>query len=300
MLLLKLRDFVQSRFYNSDDEKRRRISLWLLGISQRVAFMIGLFSNNLSLLALLCGTDKVGGHSYAPVYQKLFSRLRWKKISILEIGVGGYSWHTGGRSLKMWQAFFRRGAIYGVDVYDKTALSRWRIKVYQCSQDDDQGLDALTAQLGPFDIIIDDGSHINAHQIKSFKVLFPHLKDGGVYAIEDVQTSYWPIAGGGPLHSDAYRKSCMHFFKQRVDSVNIPEFLEYRSDDTTLDLSVGSISFYHNLIVITKDNAPRRANFNLKDPAVRERLFRQFDQDTWIHAKTDIDFDSKRDRSRSG
>ena len=39
------------------------------------------------------------------------------------------------------------------------------------------------------DIIIDDGSHIEEHQIFTFGVLFPKLKPGGVYIVEDISSS---------------------------------------------------------------------------------------------------------------
>ncbi len=37
-------------------------------------------------------------------------------------------------------------------------------------------------------------------QITSFKVLFPHLKSGGIYVIEDLHTSYWKLYGGSGSH----------------------------------------------------------------------------------------------------
>ena len=43
-----------------------------------------------------------------------------------------------------------------------------------------------------FDVIIDDGSHIPWHQIFTLETIFDtFLKDGGVYIIEDIETSYW-------------------------------------------------------------------------------------------------------------
>ncbi len=50
-------------------------------------------------------------------------------------------------------------------------------------------LDAFALR-GPFDIGIDDGSHIWCHQILAFERLWPAIKRGGLYVIEDVLTSY--------------------------------------------------------------------------------------------------------------
>ena len=57
-------------------------------------------------------------------------------------------------------------------------------------------LQKVAGEFGPFDLIIDDGSHVNAHVITTFEVLFPLLKTGGLYVVEDTQTSYWPVLGG--------------------------------------------------------------------------------------------------------
>ena len=40
-----------------------------------------------------------------------------------------------------------------------------------------------------FDIIIDDGSHLNSHQIFSLETLIPYLRQGGFYVIEDIHSA---------------------------------------------------------------------------------------------------------------
>mmetsp|Transcript_50841 Transcript_50841/g.164724 ORF Transcript_50841/g.164724 Transcript_50841/m.164724 type:complete len:157 (+) Transcript_50841:189-659(+) len=57
---------------------------------------------------------------------------------------------------------------------------------------------------GPFDVIIDDGSHMNHHQIASAKQLLPHVAAGGVYVIEDILsacTAWRANLGGHTNHS---------------------------------------------------------------------------------------------------
>jgi hypothetical protein len=237
---------------------------------QRFASVAGFFGADLDTLAALYGTDKFGQHEYTPVYEALMRALRRKPVRLLEIGVGGYAGALGGESLRTWAAYFRRGRITGIDLYDKTALSAGRVQVFQCSQVDAPKLTELATAHGPFDFIIDDGSHLNAHQIETFGILWPHLKDGGVYIVEDVQTSYWPAYGGGALGTPGYEKSCMRWFKELTDSVNLPEFLEPAPG--RLDAGIGSIAFHHNLIVLRKDLAERYSNMGLEDPEKRRRL----------------------------
>ena len=230
----------------------------------------GWLGADLNLLAALYGTDKYGEHDYTPVYQELMRPWRGKRVRLLEIGVGGYQGVMGGESLRMWESYFRRGRIYGIDLYDKSALSGGRVKVFQCSQVDAARLTALAQELGPFDFIIDDGSHMNAHQIGTFGILWPHLKDGGAYVVEDTQTSYWPSYGGGPLGGPGYARSCMQWFKDLADSVNLPEFLE--PAPAGLDPGIASIAFHHNLIVVRKDLSQRYSNMPIHNPEARRQL----------------------------
>jgi demethylmacrocin O-methyltransferase len=239
---------------------------------QRFAKVAGWCGAGLDLLAALYGTDKFGAHEYTPVYEGLMRGARARPVRLLEIGVGGYASAMGGESLRMWESYFRRGRIVGIDLYDKTSLTAGRVQVFQCSQVDAPRLSELAQAQGPFDFIIDDGSHINAHQIESFGILWPHLKDRGVYIVEDVQTSYWPAYGGGAPGTPAYEKSCMRWFKELADSVNLPEFLEPAPPG--LQASIGSIAFHHNLIALTKDLAERYSNADIENPAMRAKLSR--------------------------
>ena len=243
---------------------------------RRLARIAAPLGADLDTLAALYGTDKFGEHEYTPVYRELMAAARRRPVRLLEIGVGGYQGALGGESLRMWESFFRRGRIFGIDLYDKTALSGGRVQVFQCSQVDGPRLTALATEHGPFDFIIDDGSHENAHQVETFRLLWPFLKDGGAYVVEDVQTSYWPSYGGGPLGTSGYERSCMRWFKDLADSVNLPEFLQPAPPG--LDAGVASVAFHHNLIVVRKDLAERFSNAPLEDPALRARLMASSEQ----------------------
>jgi Methyltransferase domain len=117
---------------------------------------------------------------YCRHYEELFGDLRDEPINLIEIGV------AGGGSLEMWLRYFARARIVGIDIDPKCSRhARGRAEVRIGSQDDEQFLRSVAADSPPT-IVVDDGSHIAAHIIKTFEVLFPLLIPGGFYAIEDV------------------------------------------------------------------------------------------------------------------
>lgn len=224
-----------------------------------------LYGNNISSLAKAFGSDKEGGHFYAKHYQSHFQSLRLKKINLLEIGVGGYEDpKQGGESLRMWKAFFRRGNIFGVDIYDKTYHNEKRITTFKGSQVDSDFLKKIKEEMGTVDIIIDDGSHFNDHVITTFKILFPLLGPNGIYVIEDLQTSYW-----GRFSDDVTENASMHvepltsmnFLKPLVDGLNYEEFMVDGYTPTYFDENITSIHFYHNLVFIYKGKNNEGSNY---------------------------------------
>lgn len=217
-------------------------------------------TGNLTLLAKVYETDKTEVHFYTTHYMTHFRRFRNKNVKILEIGVGGYEHkRKGGNSLRMWKKYFPFGKIYGIDIYDKSALQENRIKIYQGSQVDKEFLDKTIDEIGILDIIIDDGSHLNEHIIETFKILFPKLKDGGLYVVEDIQTSYWDDCGGDckDLNNP---KTAMNFFKSLTDCLNHQEIPDENYKETYFDKKIVSMHFYHNLIFIHKGNNDEKSN----------------------------------------
>lgn len=232
---------------------------FLKKLYRRILGMV--YRHDLIKLATLFRTDKWGGHWYIPQYQRYFSALRHKKLNLFEIGVGGYeNPNGGGRSLRMWKFYFPNSQIYSIDIYDKKKLQEDRIKIFQGSQDDPAFLRQVVDSMeGGVDIIIDDGSHINQHIIKSFEILFPLLNDAGIYVVEDVQTSYWPGLGGDSedlINSN----TAMNYFKKLADGLNWREFICPGYAPTYFDQNITAIHFYHNLIFIFKGSNTELSN----------------------------------------
>jgi len=59
--------------------------------------------------------------------------------------------------------------------------------LYRTSQDDETALGEVLAREmdGPLDLVIDDASHAYEQTRNSFEILFPRLRPGGLYVIED-------------------------------------------------------------------------------------------------------------------
>jgi demethylmacrocin O-methyltransferase len=210
------------------------------------------YGRNLEKLARIYKSDKAGAHNYTPHYKVHFKSLKYKKIKLLEIGAGGFEkQYEGGYSLRMWKKYFPLGFIYSIDIYDKTTIEEKRIKIFQGNQNDKAFLENVTKETGVLDIIIDDACHINKYVIESFHILFPKLKDGGIYVVEDTQTSYWKSFGGDSDNLNN-NETTMSFFKNLADSLNNKEFIKPNYQQTYFDKNITSIHFYHNLVFIYK------------------------------------------------
>lgn len=206
----------------------------------------------LTELAKKHASDKWGSHFYTPHYHAFFQHLRQEPIRLLEIGVGGYKDpNKGGESLRMWKEYFPNAQIVAIDIYDKKAIEEERIRIYQGSQVDMDFLEEINREAGPFDIIIDDGSHINSHIIETFKALFPKLRQDGIYVVEDIQTSYWENFGGDSFNLKR-KRTAMNYFKQLLDSLNYEEIDNPWFKPGYFDRNIVGMSFFHNMVFIQK------------------------------------------------
>ena len=113
----------------------------------------------LDALGLRYGTDKASDkNDFLRFYSIFLEPIRDFEVKVLEIGV------LGGASLLTWRDYFSKGRIIGVDINPQVhdyACGRISIEIADQSQVGD--LQRL-AQLGPFDLILDDGSHVWGHQ----------------------------------------------------------------------------------------------------------------------------------------
>jgi demethylmacrocin O-methyltransferase len=164
-------------------------------------------------LARECGTDKSSEtHNYAAKYDQYLSQYRDADIKFFEIGI------QYGYSIKMWKKYFNKAQIYALDIQDCKHMEEDRVHVLVGSQNDPNLLTKISNDHGPFDVIVDDGSHHNESMYISFETLFPLLKPGGLYIIEDLTCCYWPW-----IQKDV-NQNFNNVLKSLVDHVNASGF----------------------------------------------------------------------------
>lgn len=181
---------------------------------------------------------------YFEVYHQFFSKYIGTDVRILEIGV------FKGGSMQMWKKYFGDKAhIVGIDI-DERCKSYEADNIHICigSQADEKFLKEVSEKWGPFDIILDDGSHIMEHQIITFETMFPLLKNGGVFICEDCHTSYMKEYGGGYKKKDSF----IEYSKGFVDSVN-SQFFEDKDINTAISDYIKACHYYDSMVVIEKE-----------------------------------------------
>lgn len=216
-------------------------------------------------------TDKTWRHGYHWFYGRHLHRYRGKKnLAILEIG------SRRGDSALAWKEYFGSNANIDMITYggnndshkfDNPTIncandeSCGRIHTFYCDQSDAERLEkeVIAARPDGWDVVIDDGSHVPAHNIISFEVLWKHVRPGGVYVVEDIETSYYPkstvygynfeagISAAPPLNA-------LSRFRQYVDVINRGymgpsghTFSLFEGDDTIME-----IGFARNVMFVRK------------------------------------------------
>ena len=210
--------------------------------------------SSLDELGLRFGTDKASvHHDYLHFYEGFFATLRHAKLKILEIGV------LDGASLKTWEAYFPNATIIGMDIMPHAKrFEQGRTIIEIADQSNIHALTRIATTHGPFDIVIEDGSHMWEHQITSLRTIFPFVKPDGLYIVEDLQTNY------GSMQKDYQgiaSESCMTYLKKWLDlKVGDDQIDISRVEDAFLrsyGRSVRFMTFYRRACLIAKSNADR-------------------------------------------
>lgn len=141
--------------------------------------------NALDVLGTQLGTDKGSiGQGYLDHYERNLAQFRGREFNLLEIGV------AQGASLEMWKKYFPEATIIGIDINPECLRFAGEGVIVEIgSQGDSSFLNRIGTTYKP-SVVIDDGSHLASHNMETFFSLFPHLRPGGLYVIEDLYLHY--------------------------------------------------------------------------------------------------------------
>jgi len=194
-------------------------------------------------------------HGYLPIYAQYFEKRRHLIKNICEIGVQKEN------CLNMWKEYFPNAKIYGVDINpEMKKFESDRIQILIGDQGNKKFLETIPNNM---DIIIDDGSHSEEHQILGFKTLVPKMSRNGIYAVEDI-------------YSEERESVSLSFFKTLVNSINYwpkgvksyewPTITSFENIDDWMIKDIVGVSFYRYLVLIFKGKNPEsgEAHFRLQ------------------------------------
>jgi len=182
---------------------------------------------------------------YFEIYERFFSPFRDTAMHMLEIGI------SHGGSLQLWRKYFgERANLYAIDINPECRqFGEEKTRVFIGSQEDPVFLAQIARTLPPLDVVLDDGGHTMNQQIVSFRHLFPLVRDGGLYIVEDTHTSYWHAFHGG------FRKkgTFIEFAKGLVDDMHAWHIDNEKIQPVnTFTEHISCISFYDSIVVIEK------------------------------------------------
>ncbi len=157
-------------------------------------------------IGLKYGTDKASNdHNFLDFYEE---HLPKDPKRILEMG--SYE----GASLKMWKEFYPNAEVWGVDIREPNGIDG--VHEMQMNSRDLYALE----KLGEFDIIIDDGSHMQLDQQVFMRFALDNmLTENGVFIMEDLHCCYWDIM------QDGSQKTTEEILHELEDTYDITYFI---------------------------------------------------------------------------
>jgi cephalosporin hydroxylase len=180
--------------------------------------------------------------SYFQAYERHIHRFAGRPVKLLEIGV------NRGGSLQMWKSYLGPDAtIVGIDITPSCREAEEpQVHVRIGSQVDELFLQSVIDEFGVFDVILDDGSHLSAHQIATMRYLYPRISPTGVYLVEDTNTSYVARYEGGYKRHGTFMEHC----KDLVDGIQ-GHHLKNNPDPAFTETTM-SMHIYDSLVAFEK------------------------------------------------
>lgn len=187
--------------------------------------------------------------------------LREKKTTVpftlLELGAGPD--HNIGASMRCWKEYFKDTSnLHVADINANVAkLQAEGFKTHVGDLGDVGFLQQLAAM--PWDFVLDDASHLWHHQIIGFRRLFPAVKPGGIYILEDLCTSFGHFR---PVYNMSLDQKDTVFYllamtrvvasTNLTDNENIRSVYNLTDTDIALGRTIDMMAWIGNACIIVK------------------------------------------------
>ena len=127
-------------------------------------------------------SNKIMAHGYSKIYENLFKPIKGEELKILEIG----SFY--GNASAALSFYFKNSFIYSADINpDMYKYKGTRLKNFFVDSSSRESINKKIIKKNfKFDIIIEDASHMLKDQIISLFMLFPKIKEGGIFIVEEI------------------------------------------------------------------------------------------------------------------
>ena len=142
------------------------------------------------------GSDK-NKHGYDILYSYIFSKIS-NNPTILEIGIGTNNIQVAsnmgkdgkpGASLRAFSQYFPNSEIFGADIDKNILFNSENIKTFYLNQNDIDTFDNKLIENKKFDLIIDDGLHMQSANLNTLRFSLDRLNENGILVIEDIPSS---------------------------------------------------------------------------------------------------------------
>jgi cephalosporin hydroxylase len=153
--------------------------------------------------------------------KELYERLLQNRtgITLLEIGV------YDGDSMLMFESMLLNSRIYGIDTSARP-VSLWHSSVItrELNQNHTELLTQFANEVGSFDVVIDDASHLYKETLNSFDVFWQYVAPGGMYVIEDWSIAYAYDSGYYKLYPDRVEGMDKLVFDIALNNKDVSDF----------------------------------------------------------------------------
>lgn len=126
--------------------------------------------------------DRGTVHSYIPLYEALLAPYQKRAEKVLELGI------AEGHGMVVWSQYFTSAEVHGVDIHDRWAFGD-QVPSVRRHTPVDMTVEKDMAPIldhGPWDVVFEDGSHRLGEQVRTLELVWPSVRPGGLYVIEDV------------------------------------------------------------------------------------------------------------------